>query len=57
MADFSNFFIKQSGYAEQTLFNKISSFIIEKILSVQRFHFRKQSFVIFLTGATEMDFF
>ena len=51
------FFINQSGYEEQTLFNKNFSFIIEKILSMKWFHFRKQGFVISLTGATETDFF
>ena len=50
-------FIMQSGYGEQTLFNKIFSFIIEKILYLQWFHFQKRGFVIFLTGATETDFF
>ena len=29
------FFIKQSGYGEQTLFNKTFSFIIENISSIQ----------------------
>ena len=51
------FYIKQSGYGEQTLFYKICSFIIEKFLSVQWFHFQKWGFVIFLKWATEMDFF
>ena len=36
---------------------KLFLFIIENILSVQWFYFRKQGFVIFLTGATETDFF
>ena len=47
----------QSGYGEQTLFYKFFSFIIEKILFVQWFHFRKTGFVIFLTRATKTDFF
>ena len=51
------FFVMQSGYGEQTLYNKFFSFIIEKNLFVQWFHFRKQGFVIFLTGATKSDFF
>ena len=50
-------FIKQSGYGEQTLFYKLFSFIIEKISSVQWFHFRAWGFVIFLSGATKTDFF
>ena len=50
-------FIMQSGYGEQTLFYKFFSFIIEKILFVQWFHFRKWHFVIFLSGAMETDFF
>ena len=52
-----NFFINQSGYGEQTLFYKIFPFIIEKISSVQWFHFWKQAFMIFLSGATKSDFF
>ena len=51
------FFIKQSGYVEKSLFYIFFSFIIEQISSVQGFHFRQQGFVIFLTGATETDFF
>ena len=51
------FFIMQSGYGEQTLFYKFFSFIIEKNLFVQWFHFQKRGFVIFLNGATETDFF
>ena len=47
----------QNGYEEQTLFYKFFSFIIEKILFVQWFHFEKQGFMIFLNGATETDFF
>ena len=47
----------QSGYGEQTLFYKKFSFINEKISFVQWFHFWKQGFVIFLSGATETDFF
>ena len=50
------FFIGQSGYGEQTLFYKKFSFIIEKILSVQWFPFRKQGFVIFPTGAVKKIF-
>ena len=50
-------FITQSGYCEQTLFYEKFSFIIEKNLSVQLFHFRKGGFAIFLIGATESDFF
>ena len=49
--------IMHSGYGEQTFFYKNFSFIFEKISSVQWFHFRKRGFVIFLTGATETDFF
>ena len=50
-------FIMQLAYCDKNLFNKIFSFIIEKILSVKWFFFQKQGFVIFLTGATESDFF
>ena len=50
-------FIMQSGYGEQTSFYKLFSFIIDKISSVQWFHFRKRGFVIFLSGATKTDFF
>ena len=49
--------IMQSGHGERTLFYKISSFIIEKMLFVQWFHFRTWRFMIFLSGATETDFF
>ena len=52
------FFIKQSGYGDKYIFYKIFSFIIiEKFFSIQCFHFWKPGFVIFITGATETDFF
>ena len=47
----------QRGYGEQTLFYKFFSFIIEKILFVQWFHFQKRGFMIFLNGTMETDFF
>ena len=47
----------QSGYGEQTLFYIFFSFIIEKKMFVNWFHFQNQGFVIFLNGATETDFF
>ena len=49
-----NFLLSKVGIGNKLYFIK---FIIEKILSVQWFHFRKRGFVIFLTGATQTDFF
>ena len=49
--------LSKMGMGKKLYFKFFFSFIIEKNLLVQWFPFRKWRFMIFLSGATEMDFF